>query len=72
MIPSMTMAPFFHRGSFHDESTVLVVFVGVTALKPPIHRSLLTDADICLGPPTSHPRPLNWWGFIVWDLLFGF
>ena len=28
--------------------------------------------DIGLGPPTYHPRPLKWWGFMVWDLLFGF
>jgi hypothetical protein len=21
---------------------------------------------------TYHPRLLKWWGFIVWDLLFGF
>jgi hypothetical protein len=72
MIPSATMASFFHRGSVQDESTALVVFVGATALEPPIHRSLVADANIGLGPPTYHPRPLNWWGFIVWDLLFGF
>ncbi len=72
MIPSATMASFFHRGSVHDESSALVVFVGATALEPPIHRSLVADADIGLGPPTYHPRPPKWWGFIVWDLLFGF
>ena len=71
MILSATVASFFHRGSVHDESTVLVVFVGATALQPPIHRSLIADADIGLGPLTYHPRPLKW-GFIVWDLLFGF
>ena len=76
MIPSATMASLFHRGSVHDESTALstalIVFVGATALEPPIHRSLVADADIGLGPPTYHPRPLKWWDFIVWDLLFGF
>jgi hypothetical protein len=72
MIPSATMASFFHRGSVHDKSTTLVVFGGATALEPPIHRSLVTDADIGLGPPTYHPRPLKWWGFIVWDMSFGF
>jgi hypothetical protein len=69
MIPSATMASLFHRGSVHDKSTVLIVFVGIAALEPPIHRSLVTDADIGLGPPTYHPRPLKWWGFSVWDLF---
>jgi len=46
MIPSMTMVSFFHRGSVHDKSTALVVFVGATALEPPIHRSLVADANI--------------------------
>ncbi len=59
MIPSGIMASFFHRGSVHDESTVLVVFVGATALEPPIHSSLVADADIGLGPPTYHQRPLK-------------
>ena len=72
MIPYTTMVPFFHRGSVHDESTALVVLVDTTALEPPIHMSLVADADIGLGPPTYHPRPLKWWGFIGWDLLFGF
>jgi hypothetical protein len=72
MIPSATMVPYFHPGSVHDESTALVVFVGATALEPPIHRSLAADANIGLGPPTYHLRPLKWWGFIVWDLLYGF
>ncbi len=70
MIPSASMTSFFHRGSVHDKSTVLVVSVGATALEPPIHRSLVADADIGLGPPTYHPRPLKWWDFIVWILLF--
>jgi hypothetical protein len=72
MIPSATMASFFHHGSVHDESTALIVFVGATALEPPIHRSLVADTDIGLGPPTYHPRPFKWWGFIVWNLLLGF
>jgi hypothetical protein len=61
MIPSASKISFYLRGSVHDESTVLVVFVGVTALEPPIRLSLFADADIGLGPPTSHPRPLRWW-----------
>ena len=56
MIPSATMASFFHRGNIHDESTALVVFVGATALEPPIHRSLVADADIGLGPPNISPE----------------
>jgi hypothetical protein len=50
------MASFFHRGSVHDEITALVVFVGATALEPPIHRSLVADADIGLGPPNISPE----------------
>jgi len=63
------MASFFHRGSVHNESTILVVSAGATALEPPIHKSLVADANIGLGPPTYHPRTLKWWGFIVWNLL---
>ena len=37
MIPSATTASFFHRGSVHDESSVLVVLVNNMALGPPIH-----------------------------------
>jgi hypothetical protein len=59
IIPSATMASFFHHGSIHDKSTALVMFVGATALEPPIHRSLVADADIGLGSPTYHPRPLK-------------
>jgi len=66
LIPSASQTYFFHRGSHHDESTVLVVFVGVMAPELPIRRTLHADADIGLGPPTSHPRPLRWW-----DLSFG-
>ena len=66
MIPSASTILFYLRGSVHDESTVLVVFVGVTALEPPIHLSLFADADIGLGPPRPHPRPLRWW-----DISFG-
>jgi hypothetical protein len=67
-------------GSVHNKSTILIVFVSITALEPPIHRSLLVDADISLGPPTTYRRPNKWWdlscgihhlGFLVWDLLFG-
>jgi hypothetical protein len=65
--------------SVHDKSAVLVVFVSITAPEPPIHRSLVKDADIGLGPPMTFPRPHKWWvllcgvyhvGFIIWDLLF--
>ena len=63
LIPSASQTYFLHRGSHHDERTVLVVFVGVTALEPAIRRTLPADAD-GLGPPTSHPRPLRWGGGI--------
>jgi hypothetical protein len=45
----------------HNKSTILVVFVGITSLEPPIHRSLLVDANIGLGPPRTYPRPNKWW-----------
>ena len=66
LLPRHRHTNFFQRGSRHDEHTVLVVFVGITALELPIRRTLHADADIGLGPPTSHPRPLRWW-----DLSFG-
>ena len=37
MIPSAAMASFLHRGSVHDESTVLVVLADNMALWPQIH-----------------------------------
>ena len=46
MIPSATMVPVFHRGSVHDESTALVVFVGVTTLGPPIHWIIFFVVDV--------------------------
>ncbi len=48
MIPSATMVSFFYRGSVHNKSSILVVSVGATAFEPPIHRSLVADADIGL------------------------
>ena len=59
MIPSASKLLFYLRGSAHDKSTILVVFVGVTALEPLIRLSLFADANISLGPPTPHPRPLR-------------
>ena len=59
MIPSATVVSFFHRGSVHNKSTAHIVFVGATALEPPIHRSLIADTDIGLGPSTYHPGPLK-------------
>jgi len=40
------MVPFFHHGSVHDESTALVVFVGVTTLGPPIHWIIFFVVDV--------------------------
>jgi hypothetical protein len=51
--PSTTVLYSLHRGSFHDKSGTLVVFVGIMALGPPIHRSLIADADIGHDPPTN-------------------
>ena len=50
MIPSATMASFFHHGSVHNESTILIMFVGVTALEPPICLSHLWTPTSALGP----------------------
>ncbi len=47
------MSYSLHRGSVHNESGALIVFVGVMALGPPIHRSLVADADIGHEPPTN-------------------
>jgi hypothetical protein len=53
---------------------LLVVFVGVTALMPPIHQDHSADANIGLGHPVPHPRPFRWWflfgGFCCF-LFFG-
>ena len=73
MIPSATMVPVFHRGSVHDESTALVVFVGATALGPPIHWIIFFVVDVIGLEPLINllnGLRLKWWGFIVWDLLF--
>jgi hypothetical protein len=51
MIPSATTASFFHRGSVHDESSVLVVLVDDMALGPPIHWIIFFVVGvISLGP----------------------
>jgi len=68
------MVPVFHRGSVHDESTALVVFVDATALGPPIHWIIFIVVDVIGLEPLINllnGPPLNW-GLIVWDLLFGF
>jgi hypothetical protein len=49
----MTMPYSLHRGSVHDESGALAMFVGIMALGPPIHRSLIANADIGHEPPTN-------------------
>ena len=75
MIPSATMVPYFHPGSVHDESTALLVFVGATALGPPIHWIIFIVVEVIGLEPLINlldGLQLKWWGFIVWDLLFGF
>ena len=61
MIPSATMVPFFHHGSVHDESTALVVFVGATALGPPIHWIIFIVAGVInLALPINLLDGLRW------------
>jgi hypothetical protein len=51
MIPSATMASFFHRGSVHDESTILVVLADDMALGPPTHWIIFFVVGVIgLGP----------------------
>ena len=75
MIPSATMKSFLHHGSVHDERTVLVVLANDMALGPPIHWIIFFVVGVIgLGPLINllDGLLLKWWGFIVWDLLFGF
>ena len=70
MIPSATMVPVFHRGSVHDESTALVVFVGVTTLGPPIHWIIFFVVDVIgLAPLINlqfHSLGLVFWILVLW------
>ena len=51
MIPSATTASFFHCGSVHNKSTVLVVSANNMALGPPIHWIILFVVGVIgLGP----------------------
>jgi len=73
MIPSKTTASFLHRGSVHDESSVLVVLVDDMALGPPIHWIIFIVVGVIGLEPLINlldGLQLKWWGFIVWDLLF--
>jgi hypothetical protein len=75
MIPSKTTASFFHRGSINDKSSVLVVLADDMALGPPIHWIIFIVVDVIGLEPLINllnGLQLKWWGFIVWDLLFGF
>ena len=58
MLSSATVAN--DRGSVHDGGHTPVVFVGVMGLVPLVWDHSV-DADIGLGPPTYHPRPLRWY-----------
>ena len=72
MIPSATMVPVFHRGSVHDESTALVVFVGVTTLGPPIHWIIFFVVDVIGLEPLINLLDRFTIGFLSLGLLFGF
>ena len=71
MIPSATMVPVFHRGSVHDESTALVVFVDATALGPPIHWIIFIVVGVIgLGPLINlqfHSLGLVVWILVLWN-----
>jgi len=43
------MSSFFHRGSVHDGSTVLVLLADYMALGPPIHWIIFVVGVINLG-----------------------
>ncbi len=51
--PSTTVSYSIRHGSIYDKSSALVMFVSVMALGPPIHRSLIIDANIGHKPPTN-------------------
>jgi len=71
MIPSATTASFFHRGSVHDERSVLGMFVDDMALGPPIH-------SLWWAPSATGLYSIYWMGlrlsvrFLSLGLLFGF
>ena len=74
MIPSATMASFFHCGCVHDESSVLVVLVDDMALGPPIHWIIFIVVGVIGLEPLINLLDglwLRWWGavFIVLLLL---
>ena len=76
MIPSATMVPVFHRGSVHDKSTALVVFVDATALGPPIHWIIFIVVGVIgLGPlinllnGPSRKLGFHSLGLVVWILV---
>jgi hypothetical protein len=51
MIPSATMALYFHRGSVHGKSTVLIELADDMALGPPIHWIIFFVVGVIgLGP----------------------
>jgi hypothetical protein len=72
MIPSATTASFFHRGSVHDESSVLVVLVDNMALGHPIHWIIFFV--VCVIGIKSLINLMDRFtiGFLSLGLLFGF
>ena len=74
MIPSATTVSFFHHGSVHDKSSVLVVLVNDMALGLPIHWVIFIVVGVIgLGPLINllDGPPLSVW-FLSLGLLFGF
>ena len=63
------------NGRVRVVGSILIVLADDMALGPPIHWIIFFVVDvISLKPLTKllDGLPLKWWGFIFWDLLFGF
>ena len=71
MIPSATTVSFFHRGSVHNESTVLLVLANDMALGPPIHWIIFFVVGVIGLGPLLNLLDRFTIECIVWDLLFG-
>ncbi len=74
MIPSATTVSFFHRGSVHNKSTVLLVLANDMALGPPIHWIIFFVVGVIgLGPLLNlldrFTIEFLSLGFVVWILV---
>jgi hypothetical protein len=72
MIPSTTTASFFHCGSVHDNSSVLVVLVNNMALGSPIHWIIFFVVGVISLGPLINLLDRFTIGFLSFGLLFGF